>query len=188
MLLTVFDHMEQATPAAVAALLPQVSAQRREQALRFHHVFGQFCCLKSYVMLKELLAALSPTLDGESVEFVFGEHGQPFLRGRDDIFFSISHTRSAIVVAAGFSPVGVDVETVREVSPSLVEKVMSPAEQAQILVPSDFMRFWTQKEALLKWRGTGIQDDLRPVLQSASVPVLSFAPRGKDYIYSVVEG
>lgn len=51
----VFDDMSQCTEVEVARLLPLVSNQRREQALRYHHTFGRYCCLKSYEMLMTLL-------------------------------------------------------------------------------------------------------------------------------------
>jgi len=57
----IFDDMTQCSELEVARLLPLVSAQRREQALRYTHTFGQYCCLKSYEMLLHLLASyLSP--------------------------------------------------------------------------------------------------------------------------------
>ena len=53
--LTLFDDMSQCTDAEVERLLPLVSAQRREVALRFKFTFGRFTCLKSYVMLQQLV-------------------------------------------------------------------------------------------------------------------------------------
>lgn len=57
----IFNDMTQCSEQEVARLLPLVSAQRREQALRYTHTFGQYCCLKSYELLQQLLASyLSP--------------------------------------------------------------------------------------------------------------------------------
>ena len=52
---SIFDEMEQITEEEIQRLLPLVSDERREEALRYKHLFGQFACLKSYVMLRELL-------------------------------------------------------------------------------------------------------------------------------------
>jgi len=168
MLYTLFPHMYLATEAEVQRMLPLVSAQRREQALRFKHLHGQFCCLKSYLMLMELLAAVYPELDGKTPEFVYNADGKPSIPGRPDIHFSISHTKNAILVALADHPVGADVEEVRHPSEGLIRKTMNEEETALIAAAADpdlaFTTLWTRKEAVLKLRGTGIQDDLHHVL------------------------
>ena len=55
MKVVVFDRMEECTETEVNRMLPLVSDQRREQALRYKHTMGQFCCLKSWVMLRDIL-------------------------------------------------------------------------------------------------------------------------------------
>lgn len=172
MLYELFTHMNQATAEQIQLLLPLASDQRRADALRYKHLFGQFCSLKSYAMLRELLGAVSPTLDGQMPEFTYNEHGKPFLAGREDYFFSISHTKTAILVAISGQPIGVDVEQIRTPSDGLIQKTMNPEEQALIAAsPSPaqtFTSLWTQKEAVLKLRGTGILDELHDVLPNAA--------------------
>lgn len=167
MIYELFTHMDQAVPEEVERLLPLVSEQRRQEALRYTHTFGQYCCLKSYCMLMELIASVSPTLDGTKPEFAYNEHGKPFLVARPDIHFSISHTKNAILVAISNAPVGADVERLREPAEGLIEKTMNTYEQ-KIISNGDrdmaFTQLWTQKEAVLKLKGTGIQDDLHHVL------------------------
>jgi hypothetical protein len=54
-MVSVFDDMTLVTEAEVHRMLPLVDEQRREEALRYKHLFGQFACLKSWLMLQELL-------------------------------------------------------------------------------------------------------------------------------------
>ena len=168
MVVEIFDHMHLCTDAEVARMLPLVSPQRREEALRYTHTHGRFCCLRSYLMLLELIGAVSPTLDNTTPEFEYNEFGKPFIPGRPDIQFSISHTKNAIAVAISRYPIGLDIEQIRHQSDSLVRKTMNLVEQQQIaesLQPdSTFTALWTQKEAVLKLRGTGIVDELQDVL------------------------
>lgn len=162
--------MELCSESEVAKMLPLVSPQRREQALRFKHTHGQFCCLKSYLMLQELVAAISPTLDGQDLLFEYNEHGKPHLAARPDIHFSISHTKNAIAVAIHSRPVGLDIEQIRTPGQGLIEKTMNAEEQRTIAEagnPSEaFTALWTRKEAVLKLHGTGIIDDLHDVLSA----------------------
>ena len=132
MLYEIFDHMHLCTDEAVRKMLPLVSEQRRQQALRYSHTFGRFCCLKSYLMLLELLSAVYPELDKSKPEFGYNAQGKPFLLCRPDIHFSISHTKNAILVAISNAPIGVDIEAFRSPSDALLARAMNPTEQAAI--------------------------------------------------------
>lgn len=143
---------------AVQAMLPLVSEQRREQALQYKHAFGQYACLKSYLLLQDLLRE-HYGIEGDLV-FSYNEHGKPMLKEVSNIHFSISHCKEAIAVAVADRPVGIDVETLRMPSEVLAEKVMDEGEKLRFDIsdtPEDFFTaLWTAKEAVMKCRGTGI--------------------------------
>jgi len=179
-----FDDMSQCTDAEVERLLPLVSAQRREVALRFKFTFGRYTCVKSYSMLQqvvhEILAEtderwlpLQQRLKEWNGDFAYNEHEKPFMQNAlgeriEGVDFSISHCKNAVAVAVCDRYVGVDVESFRHAEEPLLRRTMNPAEQTQILDAEDFAeaftRLWTQKEAVLKLRGTGLVDDLHSVL------------------------
>lgn len=180
-----FDDMTLCTDAEVERMMPLVPEPRRGKALAFRHTLGRFCCLKSYLMLADLLRS----------EFGIGEfsisiggHGKPYLADRPDIHFSISHCRSAIAVAVSDSPVGVDVEAFRSFSDGLLDKSMNPSEKAAILASEEpqevFASLWTRKEAVFKLLGTGITDNLHGILsdRTATDTVVN---REKGYAVSV---
>jgi 4'-phosphopantetheinyl transferase len=203
-----FDDMTQCTDAEVQRLLPLVSAQRRENALRFKHLFGRFTCLKSYEMLQQLVKDVLAGKQEERVkygdlqdwngDFVFNEHGKPFLQSRrsgeriEGVDFSISHCKEGIAVAIAPHPIGVDIESFRQYSESLLKKTMNEQEILQIQQAADpsveFIKLWTKKEALLKMRGTGIVDELPEVLcsQNPSWHVETKVNADKGYAYSKV--
>ena len=199
MLYEIFDHMHLSSDEAVREMLPLVSEQRRQQALRYQHTFGQFCCLKSYLMLLELLAAVYPELDKAKPEFGYTEKGKPFLLDRPDIHFSISHTKNAILVAISDAPIGVDIEAFRSPSAALIARTMNATEQAAIAAADGwnihrtprtpealFSAIWTRKEAVLKLRGTGIEGDLKHVLSGAEAIFTRIFPR-KSYAFSIAQ-
>jgi 4'-phosphopantetheinyl transferase len=165
MLYQIFDDMTQCSEQEVARLLPLVSAQRREQALRFTHLFGRYCCLKSYEMLLQLLAS-APYILHSTPTFLYNEYGAPSIKNGP--YFSISHCKSGIAVAVSNQPIGIDIEAVRPLKVDLVKKTMNPLEQEIIFSDTQpdwaFTRQWTRKEAFLKMKGTGIISDLHEVL------------------------
>ena len=164
MLYQIFDDMTQCSEQEVARLLPLVSVQRREQALRFTHLFGQYCCLKSYEILLQLLA--STYTRHSTPTFLYNEYGAPSIKNGP--YFSISHCKSGIAVAVSKQPIGIDIETVRPLKVDLVKKTMNPLEQEVIFFDTQpdwaFTRLWTRKEAFLKMKGTGIINDLHAAL------------------------
>ena len=139
-------------------MLPMVSEQRREQALQYKHAFGQYACLKSYLLLQDLLRE-HYGIKGDLI-FSYNEHGKPMLKEVSNIHFSISHCKEAIAVAVADRPVGIDVETLRLPSEALAERVMDEGEKLRFDIsdtPEDFFTaLWTAKEAVMKCRGTGI--------------------------------
>ena len=191
MLYRIFDDMTQCSEQEVARLLPLVSTQRREQALGYKHTFGQYCCLQSYKMLCELLAEWSRVHQlpiNQQPIFLYNDYGAPYIEGGPH--FSISHCKRGIAVAVSENPIGIDIESIRTFSPELMRKTMNEDEQLRITssaIPElEFIRFWTQKEALLKLQGTGIISDLHHVLAHVQdVSWTEISPLDKGYICTI---
>ena len=184
-MIAIFDDMSQITPEEIQRLLPLVSDDRREEAMAYKHLFGQFACLKSYVMLREMLESL-----GLSHPFIItkNEHGKPFLKDYPDVHFNLSHCKNGIIVAVSDEPIGVDIESYREVSDSLIRYTMNDEEQ-HIIAKSDdsvrtFTEYWTKKEAVFKLRGTGITKGLHELLNGNEL-VETFVNTEKRYAYSI---
>ena len=167
--------------AVVTELLPLVPFSRRDKALRYKHLHGQYCCLRAWKMLHELLvekAFLPEDLPLAQLSYTEDEYGKPWLLvgGQPSaIHFSLSHTKNAIAVVIDRHPVGIDIETIvsadRIADAHFLERTMNAIEQQRIHVAADpcaaFTELWTQKEALFKAIGTGINMDTLPdLLQS----------------------
>ncbi len=184
-MISVFDDMTQVTDAEVQRMLPLVDGQRRTEALRYKHVFGQFACLKSWLMLKDLLKPLGIN----DLKTDFNAHGKPYLAHHPEVHFNLSHCKNGIAVAVDLAPVGIDIESFRSSNLALVNKTMNPAEAAWIHASSEpvetFTAFWTKKEAVLKLRGTGLTDDLHHVLDGEGYRLETFINREKRYAFSI---
>ena len=184
-MIKLFDDMSVISAEEIQRLLPLVSEERRSEALRYKHLFGQFACLKSYVMLREMLES-----KGLSHPFRFGhnEHGKPFLVDYPDVHFNLSHCKNGIAVVVSDQPVGIDIESYREVSDRLIRYTMNEEEQWIIFGSDDpvrtFTEYWTKKEAVFKLRGTGITKGLHDLLLGEE-RVETFVNTAKRYAYSI---
>ena len=159
------------------AALREISEQRREQALKFKHEQGQRLCVLAYQLLKEGLQK-EYGLTGNPI-FEYNEHGKPSIVGHPEIYFNLSHCKEAVVCAISDKPVGVDVESHREFSESLINYTLNDEEIAEIRksynVAAAFIRLWTMKEATSKLIGTGITHDVKSLIDT------------KKYKYTTVE-
>lgn len=153
------------------ALLP---LWRREQALRYRHFQGRRDCVLSYLLLCQALEEEYGIK--EKPTFVIGGHGKPSLLEYPHIHFNLSHCAKAIACAVANRPVGIDVEsTERKISDALTRHTMSPREREEMEGdPVRFFHLWTQKEALVKLRGTGLQDNLHDLLQPRNTADVEF--------------
>ena len=191
MKVAVFDRMEECTEAEVQRLLPLVSAQRREQALKYKHTFGQFCCLKSWLML---MNELGNERMSELGEWQYNEHGKPYIV--DGPYFSLSHCKEAIAVTISDKPIGIDVESIRPAKEELIARVMSEGERRELSELSGeqkdrmFTRLWTRKEAIVKAQGTGILsfEQLQGILSRETVDINVQTFEKEKYIYSIAYG
>lgn len=171
MIYQLYDNMDQCSEQEIARLLPLVSEQRRRQAMKYTHIFGQYCCLKSYELLIELLREWKwEEFENKLPEFKYNEYGTPYLE--DGPYFSISHSKRGIAVAISDTPIGIDIECIRNVDEGLIRKTMNSEEQKFIRSNSrpeiEFIRLWTRKEAYVKMKGTGIISDMHAILTNVS--------------------
>jgi len=179
------------TEAEVQRLLPLVSEQRREQALRYKHTLGRFCCLKSWLIWRELSGEGLP-VTGDGL-WTYNEHGKPYIEGGP--YFSLSHCKAGIAVAVDDKPIGIDMENIRHADDALIARTMNTDEQLQIAQADDrdraFTRLWTQKEAVVKMQGTGIEsfEQLQNILSNPTAydctGIRIKTVEENEYIYSI---
>ena len=171
------------------AALPEISEQRRLQALRFKFERGQRTCVLAYLLLKKALREEYGLT--ENPLFEYGPHGKPFIVGHPEIHFSLSHCREAVACAVSDRPVGIDVESVQRYRESLAQYTMNDEEQRLIVATKRpdvaFIRLWTMKEARLKLTGEGITNDLKSALSGGSWQFTTVERLDKNYIYTLCE-
>ena len=99
---------------------------------------------------RSLLALAFKELYGAPLPYVEKDlHGKPFFPSRRDVYFSLSHTKSHVMVVIGSIPCGCDIEAVRHVRAGLPERVCSARELGFF----DFFQCWVLKESFIKLSG-----------------------------------
>lgn len=180
------DDLDGLSETDVDRMLTLLPSWRCEQALRFKHLQGRKECACAYLLLCEALKEVYGV--DEQPAFSIGEHGKPALLfsecpdtqesldapgtplggKREGIHFNLSHCKHAVACVVADHPVGVDVECLGRYSESLARHVLNDWELEHVLSVADpdaaFTRLWTQKEAIVKLTGRGIDNDLKNLL------------------------
>lgn len=81
----------------------------------------------------------------------------PYMPDDPRLHYSVSHSKTHVLVALSDKPVGVDTETHRKIPLSVSEKLTTPAERACF----PFFETWVLREAYYKLTGKGNLRDLR---------------------------
>lgn len=169
------------------AALQRLSDQRRQQALKFKHELGQRTCVLSYLLLCQGLR--NEYGIEEKPVFDYGEHGKPFIVAHPEIHFNLSHCREGVICVLDQQPVGVDIESVRPLHEGVMRYAMNEQEVAQIQAADypalEFTRLWTMKEAVVKLSGEGISDNMKDILQDASLDMETVVDKDQRYVYSI---
>ncbi len=165
-MLCINDHIAEMSEGQTERVIAFLPDWRREQTLRYKHLQGRRECAVGYI---ELLRGLRECFGISGFpSFSYNEHEKPFLKDYPDVHFSISHCKEAVGCFVSNRPCGLDIESIRKAKEDLVRHTMSPKEAEEIYTSKwpdiAFTRLWTQKEAVLKLKGTGIIDDLHAVL------------------------
>ena len=129
--------------------------RRREDALR---------CLAAGELLRRIV---EQELGLTEFTVVQGPNCKPHIAGQDNFHYNLSHSGNRVVIAWGYSPVGVDVQQMDQKvgKEALAKRYFTHEEQEFILeqpevIDERFYRVWTGKESYLKYLGTGLRKSL----------------------------
>ena len=106
--------------------------------------------------------------------------GKPVFVAESDKHFSVSHSKSHVLVALSDVPVGADLETRREISEKSMRMIMNGQEFREF----DFFELWCLRESVYKLNGAG---NLREILRFHKDGDRIVGPDDSIY-YQVIKG
>lgn len=110
----------------------------------------------SYLLLEKLVEDRFGLID--SAPFKYGEYGKPYF-SQINVFFSMSHCKTAAAAAVSTEEIGVDIMDKRGVKENIALRICSEKELEKFNAAEDKQTFlielWCKKESLVKKSGTG---------------------------------
>ncbi len=150
-------------PKENPGLLEGLSFYRKQKIEKCLQEKGRRQNLGAAILLEQVLKQYGRSTE----EIVRGENGKPEIEG---FYFNLSHAKDYVICAVGDSPIGCDIEAVKDAPLRIAERYFSESEKEQlnrattIEEKSDvFYRMWTIKESYLKMTGEGLRVPLNSV-------------------------
>lgn len=86
------------------------------------------------------------------------EHGKPYFPGRDDLFFSVSHSGDFFAVAVSNTNIGIDLQQHRKTNSGAIARRFFQKNEVSFLerYPERFFDIWAAKESYVKYTGEGL--------------------------------
>ena len=93
-------------------------------------------------------------------DYHLNEYGKPISNNK---YFNISHSGGYIALAIDQVPVGIDIENIRNAEEDLRNYISNDEEKKYIHDDESFFEVWTNKEALVKANGNGINQKIKTI-------------------------
>lgn len=150
--------MSGVTAEQVEALAHTLPPMRRADAERCKRKGYYEQSVLGFCLVRYAVRQIAPVADTES--WLYGRNGKPRLT-QGFPFFNLSHTHYGVAVAVDeVGEVGIDLEEITP-HPTLATRALSPAEERLAILSDDptseLIRFWSAKEAKVKYTGEGIR-------------------------------
>lgn len=141
-----------------------MSAEKQKRVNQFRFEKDKKRSVAGEILARRMIAACCPVRE-EEIIFTENAGGKPFAKDLP-IEYNISHSGELVVCAVSDSPIGVDIEKMRNIPDTVIRRVCTQREQAYVSeqaldavqAQKRFFEIWTFKEAYFKCMGTGITD------------------------------
>lgn len=135
----------------VTRLLAWLPSQRRERLLRMNDPKKREAPLCAWGLLRWAVREIYGLEQLPEIEWT--PLGKPYFPAYPHIYFNMSHTDGAVLVALADVPVGVDIEKIRPISQRMLRWNEAAASE-------EFFSTWARKEAQAKCSGRGVAEFL----------------------------
>ncbi len=144
-----------------ASLYERASAERKSRADRYRRYEDKLRCVAADALLRVALGTCEYQIEKN-------EFGKPYVKGRDDFYYNLSHSGKYVVIAFGNGEIGVDIQQHRgDTDMRMIADHCFARDEKDYVWQSDrqikerFYEIWTGKESYLKYIGKGLCKDMR---------------------------
>lgn len=141
-------------------LVSKVSSDRKVKYKKLKNHIQQLQCIVSYLLLKYLLVKYFNYPKAKDIVFRFEKGSSKPKINYLNLYFNISHSNNAVLVAVSREEIGVDIEKKDQKLEFLVQYFHFKEQLICFNNMEETIKIWTLKESYAKLSGIGINDEL----------------------------
>lgn len=140
----------------------ELSTERQQKIEALRTQTGRLHSLGAWTLLDRLLSDDMGVRERE-LEIAIGAHRKPYVVGRTDIQFNLSHSGDYVLAVLAPVEIGCDIQCVEENErqEQIAARFFTAEEQEAYASGVGFYRIWARKESWIKCDGSGMTQDLR---------------------------
>ncbi len=142
-------------------LYERACEERKRRADRYRSYEDKLRCVTADALLTAALGAREYQIEKN-------EFGKPYVKGRNDFYYNLSHSGTYVAIAFGNAEVGVDIQRHRDGTDMrlIAERCFTHDEKEYVWQSARqseerFYEIWTGKESYLKYVGKGLRENMR---------------------------
>ena len=143
---------EIADPIERPEMIESLTSDRQEKIKKLRNADDRKRCY----LAGRLLQNMCKELGIKDPIFETSDRGKPYIKGRSQTSFNVSHSGEYVVVAfmdEAEAEVGIDIQKKKPLHEKMVDKILSEKEMGHV---DDLILVWSAKEAFIKWDGRGL--------------------------------
>lgn len=155
------QHKEPLNCERFNSLLSYVSPEKKNRINRYINPSSAQQALMSELLVRSIIHD-KLHMRNSDIRFGKNEYGKPYLMGKNDFHFNLSHSGDWVVCAVSDSVVGIDVEKIKPTDYNISKRFFSQDEHEYLVCQKErqrldtFYDLWTLKESYIKAVGKGL--------------------------------
>lgn len=113
-------------------------------------------------MLLQYIIMHKYSVTNDEFEVAYNTYGKPYILGKKDWKFNISHSGEWVICGWSNKEIGVDIEQIKDMDIKIAQRFFTPNEYAYLckfnkeIQNHKFFELWTLKESYIKYKGKGL--------------------------------
>lgn len=149
-------------------LVQLIDLERKQRLEKIKRKEDRFRSIGAGLLLRYVYMQKYHVHEGwERVQIYKNSYGKPSVKGKEDFFFSLTHSGSYAGICVDDCECGIDIQEMKPFKMRLAERFFDASEYEMLRNEQDyerqrelFYRIWTAKESFVKYQGTGLADGI----------------------------